>query len=110
MKMCFNIFDLDQFFIRRGLFYNKTTNIEHVDVVFNTHFHYRQPETVFVPQMFVPENGRHGNALAVSFFRSRARLRSRAHDFHCSTEKRCGKLGRYVSFTEIHVLRRASRM
>ena len=29
---------------------------------------YRQPETVFVPQMFVPENWRHGNALAVSFY------------------------------------------
>ena len=64
----------------------------------------RQPETVFVPQMFVPENGRYGNALAVSFFRRRARLRSRAHDFHCSFEKRCGKLGRYVSFTEFHAL------
>ena len=44
--------------------------------------------------------GSHGN----SFFRHRARLRSRAHDFHCSIEKRCGKLGRYVSFNEIHVL------
>ena len=48
--------------------------------------------------------GSHGNALAVSFFRRRARLRSRAHDFHCSIEKRCDKLGRYVSFNEIHVL------
>ena len=59
---------------------------------------------MFVPQMFVPENGRHGNALAISIFRRCARLRSRAHDFHCSIEKRCGKLGRYVSFTKIHVL------
>ena len=48
--------------------------------------------------------GSHGNALAVSFFRRRVRLRSRAYDFHCSIEKRCGKLGRYVSFNEIHVL------
>ena len=37
--------------------------------------------------------------------RWRARLRSRAHNFHCSTEKRCGQLERYyVSFNEIHVL------
>ena len=48
--------------------------------------------------------GSHGNALAVSFFRGRARLRSRAYDFHYSIEKRCGKLGHYVSFNEIHVL------
>ena len=41
----------------------------------------------------------HGNASAVSFF-----MASRAHDFHCSTEKRCGKLGRYVYFNKIHVL------
>ena len=46
----------------------------------------------------------HGNVLAVSFFRRRTRLRSSAHDFHFITEKRCGKLGRYVSFNEIHVL------
>ena len=45
-----------------------------------------------------------GNAFAVSFFRCRARLRSRAFDFHYSSEKRCGKLGRYFSFNEIHVL------
>ena len=32
------------------------------------------------------------------------RLGSRAHDFHYSIEKRCGKLGHYVSFNEIHVL------
>ena len=54
--------------------------------------------------MFVTENGRQGKALAVSFFRRCARLRSRAHDFHCSIEKRCGKLGRNDSFTEIHLL------
>ena len=48
--------------------------------------------------------GSHGNALDGSFFRQRARLRSRAHDFHNTTEKRCGKLGRYVSFNEIRVL------
>ena len=46
--------------------------------------------------------GSHGNALAVSFFRRRARFRSRAHDFNYSIEKRCGKLGRYISFNEIH--------
>ena len=49
--------------------------------------------------------GSHGNALAVSFFRRLARLLSRAHDFHdfhYRIEKRCGKLGRYVSFIEIH--------
>ena len=48
--------------------------------------------------------GSHGNAWAVSFFRRLARLRSPAHDFHYSIEKRCGKLGRYVSFNKIHVL------
>ena len=49
--------------------------------------------------------GSHVNALAVSFFRRCAGLRSHAHDFHYySIEKRCGKLGRYVSFNEIHVL------
>ena len=29
---------------------------------------------------------------------------SRAHHFHCSIGKRCGKIGRYDSFNEIHVL------
>ena len=48
--------------------------------------------------------GSHGNALAVSFFRRRARLRSGAHDFHYTIEKRCGKVGRYVSFNEIHLI------
>ena len=67
------------------------------------YFRSPQPETLFVSQMFVPENGRHGNALAVSFLRRRVRLRSRTYHFHCSIEKRCGKLGHYVSFTEIHV-------
>ena len=43
-----------------------------------------------------------GNALAVSFFRRCARLR--AYDFHCSIQKRSGKLGRNVSFNESHVL------
>ena len=47
----------------------------------------------------------HGNAFVVYFFsRRRERLRLRAHDFHYSIEKRCGKLGRCVSFNEIHVL------
>ena len=44
--------------------------------------------------------GSHGNGLAVSIFMRRARLRSRAHGFHYSIEKRCGKLGRYVSLTK----------
>ena len=48
--------------------------------------------------------GIHGNALAVSFFRRHARLRSRGHDFHYSIEKRCGKLRRYVSFNEIWLI------
>ena len=47
-----------------------------------------------------------GNVLAVSFFRRRARLRSRSYDVRYIIEKRCGKLGRYVSFNEIHVLYR----
>ena len=51
--------------------------------------------------------GSHGNALAVSFFRRRARLRrSHAHDFLYSIEKRCGKLGRHVSFNESQELYR----
>ena len=48
--------------------------------------------------------GSNGHASAVSYFRRRAHLRSRAHDFHYSIEKRRGKIGRYVSFNEIHVL------
>ena len=48
--------------------------------------------------------GSHGNALPVSFFRRRVHLRSRTHEFHYSPEKRCGKLGPYVSFNEIHVI------
>ena len=51
-----------------------------------------------------PKMGSHGPASAVSYFRRCTRLRSRAHDFHYSIEKRRGKLGRYVSFNEIHVL------
>ena len=39
-----------------------------------------------------------GNAWAVCFFWRWALLRSRAHDSHCSIEKRCGKLGRYISY------------
>ena len=45
-----------------------------------------------------------GNALAVSFFRRGARLRLCAYDFHCIIQKRRGKLGRNVSFNEIHAL------
>ena len=50
--------------------------------------------------------GSHGNALAVNFFSCCARLRSYAYNFHHSIEKRCGKLGCYISFNEIHVLYR----
>ena len=59
----------------------------------------REPETVFVPQFFVPEIGQSWQRVGCLFF-----MASRAHDFHCSTEKRCGKLGRYVYFNKIHVL------
>ena len=52
--------------------------------------------------------GSHGNALAVAFFSRRAHLRSCAHDFHYSIEKRCGKLGCYISLNEIHVLYRGT--
>ena len=45
-----------------------------------------------------------GNASAVSFFRRCARLRLCAYSFHCSIQKRRGKLGRTVSFNESHVL------
>ena len=45
-----------------------------------------------------------GNALAVSFFRRCARLSLCAYDFHCSIQKRRGKLGRNVSSNESHVL------
>ena len=48
--------------------------------------------------------GSHGNASGVSYFRRRVHLRSRTHEFHYSPEKRCGKLGPYVSFNEIHLL------
>ena len=64
----------------------------------------REPETVFIPQMFIAENGQSWQRVGCLLFRRRASLRSRAHDFHYSIEKRCGKLGRYVSFNEIHVL------
>ena len=44
----------------------------------------RQHKAEFVTQMFVTENGRQGNALAVFFFWRRACLGLPAHDFHCS--------------------------
>ena len=47
----------------------------------------------FVPQCSYLKKGSHGNALAVSFFQA-----------FCSFEKRRGKLGRYISFNENHVL------
>ena len=65
---------------------------------------YRQPETEFVPQMFVPENGQSWQRVGCLLFQASARLRSCAHYFHYSIQKRCGKLGRYVSFNEIHGL------
>ena len=71
---------------------------------------YREPETVFVPQMVVPENRQSWQCVGCLFFRLRARLRSRSWDFHYSIEKRCGKLGRYGSSNEIHVLYNAIMM
>ena len=65
---------------------------------------YRQPEKRNEYQTLVLNDRPFGNALAVSFFRRRARLRSRAYYFHCSIEKRSGKIGRDVSFNESHVL------
>ena len=52
----------------------------------------------------VLNDGPFGNALAVSFFRRCARLRSRAYVFHSSIQNRCGKLERQVPFNESHVL------
>ena len=52
-------------------------------------FGYRQPESVFIAhglKWSCLKMGSHGKALAVSFFRRRARLRSSAHDFHYSFE------------------------
>ena len=65
---------------------------------------YRQPEKRSEYQTLVLNDRPFGNPLAVSFFRRRARLRSRAYFYHCSIEKRSGKTGRDVSFNEIHVL------
>ena len=71
-----------------------------IDVI----YFYRQPEKRSEYQTLVLNYRPFGNALAVFFFRRRARLRSCAHYFHYSIQKRCGKLGRYVSFNEIHGL------
>ena len=58
----------------------------------------RQPE-----KTLVLNDRPFGNALAVSFFRRRARSRSRAYCFHYIIEKRSGKIGRDDSFNESHV-------
>ena len=63
----------------------------------------RQPEKKEY-QTLVLNDRPFGNALAVSFFRRRGRLHSRAYYFHCNIEKRSGKIGRDVSFNESHVL------
>ena len=41
--------------------------------------------------MFVPENGQSWQRVGCLLFRCRARLRSRAHGFHYTIEKRCGE-------------------
>ena len=66
----------------------------------------RKPEKIIEYQTLVLNERPFGNALAVSFFRRCARLRLCAYDFHCSIQKRRGKLGRNVSFNESHVLYR----
>ena len=64
----------------------------------------RQPEKRSEYQTLVLNDWPFSNALAVSLFRRCARLRLCAHDFHCSIQKRRGKLGRNISFNESHVL------
>ena len=59
--------------------------------VINDKFENRQPEKGSEYQILVLNDGPFGNALAVSLFRHRARLRSRAYVFHCSIQKRRGK-------------------
>ena len=63
----------------------------------------RQQEKRNEYQTLVLNDRPFGIALAVSFFRRRARLRKRAYYFHCSIEKRSGKIERDVSFNESHV-------
>ena len=65
---------------------------------------YRQPEKRSEYQTLVLNDRPFGNTLAVFFFRRCARLRLCAYDFHCSIQKRRGKLGRKVSFNESHAL------
>ena len=65
---------------------------------------YKQPEKRSEYQTLVLNYRPFGNALAVFFFRRRARLRSCAYYFHCNIEKRCTKLRRYDSFNESYVL------
>ena len=70
----------------------------------------RQPEKRSEYQTLVLNDRPFGNALAVSFFRRCARLRLCAYDFHCSIQKRRGKLGRNVSFNECLVLYRETEL
>ena len=66
--------------------------------------YYRQLEKRNEYQTLVLNDWPFGNELAVSFFRRRARLRSRAYNFRYSIEKRSGKIGGDVSFNGNHVL------
>ena len=65
---------------------------------------YRQPEKRSEYQTLVLNDRPFGNALAVSVFRRCASLRLCAYDFHCSIQKRRGKLKRNVTLSESHVL------
>ena len=64
----------------------------------------RQPVKRCEYQTLVLNDRPFGNELAVSFFRRCARLHLCAYDFHCSIQKRRGKLGHNVSFNESYVL------
>ena len=78
-------------------------------VVYNGIVHccyYRQPEKRSEYQTLILNDRPFGNALAVSFCRRCARLHLCAYNFHCSIQKRRGKLGRNVSFNESYVLYR----
>ena len=59
---------------------------------------------MFLPQMFVPQNGRSWHSVGSFLFQGAHALALTPHDFHYSIENKCGKLGRYISFNEIHVL------
>ena len=74
------------------------------ELVYIASIRYRQPEKWSEYQTLVLNDRPIDNVLAVSFCRRWARLRLCAYDFHCSIQKRTGKLGRNVSFHGCHVL------